>query len=136
MVHVLLVTTLANGIFAAVEKIKENPNAIMEMLATTLPQASTFFLSFILVSLIKVPMMLLQIGPLIMHWVNRFLATTPRKVYAAERTMGFVDWGMTVPVHTIAFAIGKDAIPLKSVCAMISRESKESNGFLVFIVTK
>ncbi|KAG0287538.1 hypothetical protein BGZ96_008546 [Linnemannia gamsii] len=106
VVHVLLVTTLANGIFAAVQQITDNPSAIMEMLATTLPQASTFFLSFILISLIKIPMMLLQIGPLIMHRVSKFLASTPRKVYMAERTMGFVDWGTTIPVHTIAFSIG------------------------------
>ncbi|KAF8937291.1 hypothetical protein BGZ47_009105 [Haplosporangium gracile] len=106
VVHVLLVTTLANGIFAAVQQIKDNPSSIMEMLASTLPQASTFFLSFILLSLTKIPMMLLQIGPLIMYWVSKFLAKTPRKVYAAERTMGSVDWGTTIPVHTIAFAIG------------------------------
>lgn len=82
----------------------------MDMLASTLPQASTFFLSFVLLSLIQIPMMLLQIGPLIMHWVSKFRATTPRQVYAAERTMGFVDWGTTIPVHTTVFAIGKVAI--------------------------
>ncbi|KAF9087899.1 hypothetical protein BGX23_007798 [Mortierella sp. AD031] len=106
VVHVLLVTTLANGIFAAVQQIKDNPNNVMYMLASTLPQASTFFLSFILLSLIKIPMMLLQIGPLIMYWINKFRAATPRQVYAAQRTMGSVDWGTTIPVHTIAFSIG------------------------------
>ncbi|KAG0064239.1 hypothetical protein BGZ89_009257 [Linnemannia elongata] len=106
VVHVLLVTTLANGIFAAVQQIKDNPSRVMDMLASTLPQASTFFVSFILLSLIQIPMLLLQIGPLIMYWLSKFLATTPRKVYAAERTMGFVDWGTTIPVHTIAFSIG------------------------------
>ncbi|KAK3818170.1 MAG: hypothetical protein J3R72DRAFT_460309 [Linnemannia gamsii] len=106
VVHVLLVTTLANGIFAAVQEIKDNPSAVMSMLSSTLPQASTFFLSFILLSMIQIPLMLLQIGPLIMFWVSKWRATTPRQVYAAERTMGFVDWGTTIPVHTIAFAIG------------------------------
>ncbi|KAG0274814.1 hypothetical protein BGZ95_009437 [Linnemannia exigua] len=104
VVHVL--TTLANGIFAAVQQIKDNPSAVMSMLSSTLPQASTFFLSFILLSFIQIPLMLLQIGPLIMFWVSKWRATTPRQVYAAERTMGFVDWGTTIPVHTIAFAIG------------------------------
>lgn len=110
----LLVTTLANGIFAAVQQIKDNPSRVMDMLASTLPQASTFFVSFILLSLIQIPMLLLQIGPLIMYWLSKFLATTPRKVYAAERTMGFVDWGTTIPVHTIAFSIGKVFSPLSS----------------------
>ena len=111
MVHVLLVTTLANGIFAAVGQIKENPTRIMGMLASSLPLASTFFISFILLSLIQIPMLLLQIGPLVMYWISKFLGKTPRKVYAAERTMGSVDWGTTVPVHTIAFSIGKVFLP-------------------------
>ncbi|KAF9421637.1 hypothetical protein BGZ94_008798 [Podila epigama] len=106
VVHVLLVTTLANGIFAAVQEIKDNPNRIMEMLASTLPQASTFFLSFILLSFIQIPLMLLQIGPLIMYHVGKFLSSTPRQMFATERTMGSVDWGTTIPVHTIAFSIG------------------------------
>ncbi|KAF9910060.1 hypothetical protein EC991_007391 [Linnemannia zychae] len=106
VVHVLLVTTLANGIFAAVQDIKDNPSRVMSMLSSSLPQASTFFLSFILLSLIQIPLMLLQVGPLIMFWVSKWRATTPRQVYAAERTMGFVDWGTTIPVHTIAFSIG------------------------------
>ncbi|KAG0042906.1 hypothetical protein BGZ83_012054, partial [Gryganskiella cystojenkinii] len=106
VIHVLLVTTLANGIFAAVQQIKDDPSHVMAMLASTLPQASTFFLSFILLSLIQVPMMLLQIGPLIMYHVGKFRSSTPRQMYATERTMGAVDWGTTIPVHTIAFAIG------------------------------
>ncbi|KAG0025664.1 hypothetical protein BGZ81_006991, partial [Podila clonocystis] len=106
VVHVLLVTTLANGIFAAVQEIKDNPTKIMEMLASTLPQASTFFLSFILLSFIQIPLMLLQIGPLIMYYVGKFTSSTPRQMFSTERTMGAVDWGMTIPVHTIAFSIG------------------------------
>ncbi|KAF9122935.1 hypothetical protein BGW39_009393 [Mortierella sp. 14UC] len=106
VVHVLLVTTLANGIFAAIQEIKDNPSSVMSMLASTLPQASTFFLSFILLSFIRIPLLLLQVGPLIMFWVSKWRATTPRQVYAAERTMGFADWGTTIPVHTIAFSIG------------------------------
>ncbi|KAF9938543.1 hypothetical protein BGZ67_010692 [Mortierella alpina] len=106
VVHVLLVTTLANGIFPAIDLIKENPNNIMTMLSTSLPQASTFFLSFILLSFVQIPMMLLQIGPLIGYWIGKLLSSTPRQMYATERTMGSVDWGTTIPVHTIAFSIG------------------------------
>ncbi|KAG0249411.1 hypothetical protein BG011_009334 [Mortierella polycephala] len=106
VVHVLLVTTLANGIFAAVQRIKDNPNNIMNMLAETLPQASTFFLSFILVSFTQVPLRLLQIGPLIIYLISKKLAKTPRQVYAAERNLQSVDWGMTIPGYTIAFSIG------------------------------
>lgn len=106
MVHVLLVTTLANGIFAAVQEIKDNPTKIMDMLASTLPQASTFFLSFILLSFIQIPLMLLQIGPLIMYYVGKLTSSTPRQMFATERFMGSVDWGMTIPVHTISFSIG------------------------------
>ncbi|KAF9385615.1 hypothetical protein CPC16_007896 [Podila verticillata] len=106
VVHVLLVTTLANGIFAAVQQIKDNPSMIMNMLASTLPQASTFFLSYILLSFIQIPLMLLQIGPLIMYYVSRHFSSTPRQMFVTERSMGSVDWGMTIPVHTIAFTIG------------------------------
>ncbi|KAF9279312.1 hypothetical protein BGZ68_007993 [Mortierella alpina] len=106
VVHVLLVTTLANGIFPAIDAVKQNPNNIMTMLSTSLPQASTFFLSFILLSFIQIPLMLMQIGPLIGYWIGKFLSSTPRQMYATERTMGSVDWGTTIPVHTIAFSIG------------------------------
>lgn len=103
----LLVTTLVSGIAAAVDAIKKNPNSIMTMLATTLPQASTFFLSFILVSLVKIPLMLLQIGPLIVYFINKRLSKTPRKMFVTETSITFVDWGTTIPVHTIAFSIGR-----------------------------
>ncbi|KAI1303773.1 hypothetical protein EDD11_005312 [Mortierella claussenii] len=106
VVHVLLVTTLANGIFAAVEAIKENPNNVMTMLSSTLPQASTFFLSFILLSMIQIPVMLLQIGPLIMYIIGKRMSSTPRKMFATESNLSSVDWGTTIPVHTIAFSIG------------------------------
>ncbi|KAF9585913.1 hypothetical protein BGW38_000069 [Lunasporangiospora selenospora] len=107
VVHVLLVTTLANGIFAAIQDISNNPGMVMQMLATSLPQASTFFLTFILTSFMQIPMMLLQIGPLIGFIIGKFLASTPRQVYAGGSTLGSVDWGTTIPVHTIAFSIGK-----------------------------
>ncbi|KAF9982925.1 hypothetical protein BGZ65_002365 [Modicella reniformis] len=106
VVHVLLFTTLSNGILQAAEAIVDNPGNIMSILSSTLPKASTFFLSFILLSLVQIPMMLLQIGPLIMYFLNKWLSKTPRQMYAAETTMGSVDWGMTIPVHTIAFSIG------------------------------
>ncbi|KAF8940769.1 hypothetical protein EDD21DRAFT_387996 [Dissophora ornata] len=106
VVHVLLVSTLANGIFPAVQSIKDNPNNIMVMLASSLPQASTFFLTYILLSLIQIPLMLLQIGPLIVYMIFKKLSSTPRRMFATETGMGSVDWGMTIPVHTIAFSIG------------------------------
>ncbi|ORZ24938.1 hypothetical protein BCR41DRAFT_284046, partial [Lobosporangium transversale] len=106
VIHVLLVTTLANGIFAAVQAIKDNPNNIMEMLASTLPQASTFFLSFILLSITRIPLLLLQLGPLITYHIGKRLTSTPRKMFATETDFASVDWGMTIPVHTIAFSIG------------------------------
>ncbi|KAF9350349.1 hypothetical protein BGX26_011468 [Mortierella sp. AD094] len=97
VVQVLLVTTLANGIFASVQAIKDNPNNIMIMLSSSLPQASTFFLTFILISMIQIPMLLLQIGPLIGYLIGKWLSSTPRQMYATETTLGSVDWGTTIP---------------------------------------
>ncbi|KAF9403177.1 hypothetical protein BGX21_006543 [Mortierella sp. AD011] len=107
VVNVLLVTTFASGALAAVQSIKENPENIMFMLASSLPNASSFFLSFIILSLVQVPMLLLQIGPLIGYLIGKHLSSTPRQMYATETTLGSLDWGTTIPVHTIAFSIGK-----------------------------
>ncbi|CAG8482795.1 1059_t:CDS:2 [Diversispora eburnea] len=67
IINVLLVTSFANGVFEAISPIIENPPSIVNTLAEKLPLASTFFLTYVLLSISGSAIELLQIGPLVMY---------------------------------------------------------------------
>ena len=46
-IHGFIITTLAAGIVPALQTLADNPSSIATTLATELPRASTFFLTYI-----------------------------------------------------------------------------------------
>ncbi|RHZ82817.1 hypothetical protein Glove_103g218 [Diversispora epigaea] len=106
IVNVLLVTTFANGIFEALPALIDSPTSIINTLATNLPLASTFFLTYVLLSISGSAVELLQIGPLVMYILFKKLSNTPRKVWQNEKQMKMKDWGTTFPPHILIAVIG------------------------------
>ena len=59
---------LAGSVFGALTDVLDNPVSIVGILANSLPTVSTFFINFMITSLLSgVPLMMLRIGPLIVY---------------------------------------------------------------------
>ncbi|CAG8534484.1 7442_t:CDS:2 [Dentiscutata heterogama] len=107
LINVLLVTASANGIFQALPSFIQAPTSIVSSLAQNLPLASTFFLTYVLLSLSAAAMEALQIGSLFMYlFTKMFLAKTPRQIFCNETTLIYKDWGVTFPPHILMASIG------------------------------
>lgn len=90
---------------AALPQIAENPGSAVSLLATYLPQASTFFLTyFVTVGLGGAAGSLLQISALVIGYVLLILlGTTPRKVFNLKYKMSNVQWGTLFPNMTLLY---------------------------------
>ncbi|KAG2183385.1 hypothetical protein INT43_006391 [Umbelopsis isabellina] len=106
-VNVVLVSTIAGGVLQSASTIFNNPGSIVGTLANKLPQAATFFITYVMLqATIPAAMELLQIVPLILSWVFAFLASTPRSIYGQRGNCPQVNLGTLIPSHTVIFVLG------------------------------
>ena len=120
VVQVLLITTFASskpdsnyltprqadnclGASAVTTQIVQNPKSAPTLLATNLPKASNFYISyFILFGLMQAALQLLNIVPLLIYvLLGKFLDKTPRKKYNRFTNMAGIGWGSTYPKFTL-----------------------------------
>ncbi|KAF9513779.1 hypothetical protein BS47DRAFT_1376624 [Hydnum rufescens UP504] len=79
VIHSFLIVSLSSGLIQALGPLSNNLSQAPTLLATNLPGASTFFLTYILLQLSAVAGGFLQIVPLIVYYVKLFLlGSTPR----------------------------------------------------------
>ena len=109
IVDVFLVATLGSSAASAVGQIEKNPTGITTLLATSLPKASDFYLSyFVLQGLGVVSSMLLSISGLVIFLLlSKILDNTPRKMYKRWVNLSGIGWGTLFPIYTTLFVIGK-----------------------------
>lgn len=100
VIQVFLVATIASAASAAVTKIIANPSSATSLLATNLPKASNFYISyFILQGLTFSSGALLQIvGLIIFRVLGKILDKSPRKMYKRWSTLSAIGWGTIFPV--------------------------------------
>lgn len=98
VIHGFLIVTLSSGLVAAIPAISKNPASAVTLLATKLPAASTFFLTyFVTTSIAGAAGDLLQVVSLILYYVKLFLlGSTPRSVFQIKFGMSTVSWGTLV----------------------------------------
>lgn len=103
VVQVFLVVTLASSATSVASQIVEYPASATNLLATNLPKASNFYISYItLQGLSFASGTLLQIGGLIIGKVlGKLLDSTPRKMYTRWSTMAGLGWGTVYPAFTL-----------------------------------
>ncbi|KAF2227124.1 hypothetical protein BDZ85DRAFT_191546 [Elsinoe ampelina] len=107
VVHGFLVCTLGSAASAVVQGVSENPASAPSLLASNIPKASNFYLSyFILQGLAVVSSMLLKLSGLVIFIVlSKLLDNTPRKAYKRFITLAGVGWGTLFPIYTVLFVI-------------------------------
>ncbi|CAE6462438.1 unnamed protein product [Rhizoctonia solani] len=115
VVHGFLTITLASGIMSTIVPILEQPSKAVELLAKNLPNASIFFLTYIVANgLAGSASALAQVGPLVVYFLKKYLfGSTPRQAFEVTFMMpqarsSVADFGVLLPrmslLCTIAFA--------------------------------
>lgn len=108
VINGFIVVTLSSGLIASLPLLAKNPGSIAGLLATNLPTASNFYLSYLTTTgLGGAGSSLLQIVTLALYYVFLFLlASTPRKVFKIKFKMEGDEWGTLFPATTIFVVIG------------------------------
>ncbi|KAG8889514.1 hypothetical protein FRB98_003988 [Tulasnella sp. 332] len=107
IVHGFLIVTISSSLSIVIPDIVESPSSAVSILSTQLPDASTFFLTYtITTGLSGAASALLQLGGLVMFYVNRWLfGDTPRKAYQKTFVMPNTDLGVQLPRISLLAAI-------------------------------
>lgn len=109
VIQVFLITTFSSGAASVVSKIIEDPSSATTLLAQSLPKASNFFISYIIVQSLGVAAgKLINVGALVMLTVGgKFLDKSPRKMYNRYITLAGLGWGSLYPKFGCLGVIGK-----------------------------
>ncbi|KAI4745605.1 DUF221-domain-containing protein [Aureobasidium sp. EXF-12298] len=108
VVQVFLVATLGSAASSALGSILPNHiDQIPSLLASSIPKASNFYLSyFVLQGLGVVSGTLLNLSGLVIFIVlGKFLDKTPRKMYKRWTSLSSMSWGTVFPPYTNLFVI-------------------------------
>ncbi|EMD35447.1 hypothetical protein CERSUDRAFT_116206 [Gelatoporia subvermispora B] len=107
VINSFLIVTISSGIIAALPSLLNDPGNIPSLLAQHLPQASTFFLTYVILQgLSGTASGFLQVVPLVLYYVKLFvLGSTPRSIYKIKYTLRSVKWGTLFPMTTLLVVI-------------------------------
>ncbi|CAK7199734.1 phosphate metabolism protein 7 [Sporothrix eucalyptigena] len=102
VVQVFLVTTLASSASAVAKQIVDDPSSATSLLATNLPKASNFYMSYFIVQGLTVAASVISqvVGFFIFHLMYKYLTGTPRGLYQKWANLSAISWGSTLPVYT------------------------------------
>ena len=109
VVQVFLVVTLTSAASSVVTKIIDRPTLAANLLASNLPLASNFYLTYIVLQGLSFTSgALLQIaGLLVGKILGKLLDKTPRKMYTRWSSLAGLGWGTVFPVVTLLAVIGE-----------------------------
>lgn len=111
LVQNFLILTIISGSSSNITNIVNvisNPSGLPKTLSTAIPNASIFFLSYvILAGLTGTASGLLQIAGLAIYYIKKlFLASTPRKTWHIDNDMSSVSWATLFASTTLLSVIG------------------------------
>ncbi|TFK25546.1 DUF221-domain-containing protein [Coprinopsis marcescibilis] len=125
LIHGFLIVTLSSGITNAINDLVRNPTQTVQQLATQLPGASVFFLTYMITQgLAGAGGALAQLVPLGIHYMRKWLlGRTPRQAYEVTFKMPTADLGVTLPrlsllaTITFAYSVLSPLINLLALCS-------------------
>lgn len=109
VIQVFLITTFTSAASAVGAKIAKEPTKAPELLASNLPHASNFFISYLIVQglTLSAGAIAQVVGVIIFRILSKILDNTPRKMYKRFVTLAGLGWGTVFPVYTNLCVIGK-----------------------------
>lgn len=107
VVQVFLVTTLAAAASSSLTQVIKDPLSAKDLLASSLPSASNFYLSYILIQCAaSAGINILQIFDFIRHVILSKMTDNPRKRFWRWRQLRMPRWGALFPVYSNMGVIG------------------------------
>lgn len=102
VVQVFLIQTLANSASTAIVQIAQQPGKVFDILSSSLPTASNFYISYFIVQglTIATGVVTQVVGCVIFGLLYKFLAGTPRAMYNKWTSLSALLWGSLLPVYT------------------------------------
>lgn len=102
VIQVFLVTTFSSSASAVVSSIIKNPTSAPSILASNLPKASNFYISYFIVQGLSVAASVISqvVGFVIFSLLYKYLTGTPRGLYSKWAKLAAISWGSTLPVYT------------------------------------
>lgn len=109
VIQVFLVTTVTSAASAVGAKIAQEPSQATTLLASNLPHAATFFISYLIVQGISISAGALAqiVGVVIFKILGKVLDNTPRKMYKRFISLTGLGWGTVFPIYTNLCVIGE-----------------------------
>jgi calcium permeable stress-gated cation channel len=108
VVQVFLVTTLTSAISGSIMDIIKTPSSAIKILASSIPTANNFYLSYmVLQGLGVVSGMLASVAGLVVKpLLAKFLGSTPRKLFLRWNSLSALNYGTVYPIYTNLLVIG------------------------------
>ncbi|KAH7143821.1 hypothetical protein EDB81DRAFT_508218 [Dactylonectria macrodidyma] len=102
VVQVFLIRTITDTAAGAITGIIQDPNSVFDILSSSLPTSSNFYISYFIVQGLTIATSVLTqvIGCVIFGILYKFLASTPRAMYTKWTTLSSLSWGSLLPVYT------------------------------------
>lgn len=112
VIQVFLVSTLSSSATAVGKQIADNPSSVTTILASNLPKASNYYMSYFIVQGFTVASGVIAqvVGLVIFKLLYKYLAGTPRAMYKKWTSLSAISWGSTLPVYTNIAVIGEFAL--------------------------
>lgn len=102
VVQVFLVTTLSSAVSTAISSIIADPSTTPALLAESIPKASNFYISFMILQglAISAGALLQIVGLIVSKLLGKLLDNTPRKMFTRWSTLSGLGWGTVFPAYT------------------------------------
>ncbi|KAI0014334.1 DUF221-domain-containing protein [Xylariaceae sp. FL0662B] len=102
VIQVFLITTATSSAASIAGEISQNPGSVTTILASNLPKASNFYISYFIVQGIGIGSGVISqvAGFVIFTLLYKYLAGTPRALYTKWATLSAISWGSVLPVYT------------------------------------
>jgi len=107
-----LVSTIGSAASAVAKKIFDEPQFATKLLATNLPLASNYYMSFFIVQGLTIAAGVISqvVGFIIFTIMYKFLTGTPRALYTKWANLSAISWGSTLPIYTNITVIGESFV--------------------------
>lgn len=102
VIQVFLIRTMTDTASTAVVQIIQNPDGVFDLLSSSLPTSSNFYISYFIVQGLTIATNVLTqvVGCIVFRILYKFLASTPRAMYTKWTTLSSLSWGSLLPVYT------------------------------------
>lgn len=102
VIQVFLVVTIGSSASALIKQISADPGSVTSLLATKIPKASNFYISFFILQGLTIAAGTISqvVGFVVFKILYKFLAGTPRKMYMKWATLSSISWGTVLPPLT------------------------------------